>query len=51
MNLQTHMLYTDTDARLQDCLEMDDHSSVGASDIIQDYKRTGGYLPRTYSGR
>ncbi|EFO17675.1 hypothetical protein LOAG_10824, partial [Loa loa] len=47
---KTHMLYTETDARLQDCLEMDDHSSVGASDIIQDYKRTGGYLPRTYSG-
>ncbi|KAL3989587.1 Kelch motif family protein [Acanthocheilonema viteae] len=47
---KTHMLYTETDARLQDCLEMDDHSSVGASDIIQDYKCTGGYLPRIYSG-
>nr|CDP96046.1 BMA-TAG-147, isoform d [Brugia malayi] len=47
---KTHMLYTDTDCRLQDCLGMDDRSSVGASDIIQDYKRTGGYLPRTYSG-
>nr|CDP96048.1 BMA-TAG-147, isoform a [Brugia malayi] len=38
---KTHMLYTDTDCRLQDCLGMDDRSSVGASDIIQDYKRTG----------
>ncbi|CAG9536915.1 unnamed protein product [Cercopithifilaria johnstoni] len=47
---KTHMLYTETDARLQDCLEMDDHSCMGASDIIQDYKCTGGYLPRTYSG-
>ncbi|VDO27339.1 unnamed protein product [Onchocerca flexuosa] len=48
---KTHMLYMETDDKLQDCLEMNDHSSVGASDIIQDYKRTGGYLPRTYSGR
>uniref|UniRef100_A0A915Q2E5 BTB domain-containing protein n=1 Tax=Setaria digitata TaxID=48799 RepID=A0A915Q2E5_9BILA len=47
---KTHMLYTKADAKLHDCLEIDDHSSVGASDIIQDYKRTGGYLPRTYSG-
>ncbi|KAM3728290.1 Influenza virus NS1A-binding protein [Dirofilaria immitis] len=47
---KTHILYTETDTRLQDCLEIDDHSSIGASDIIQDYKRTGGYLPRTYSG-
>ncbi|VDK62487.1 unnamed protein product [Onchocerca ochengi] len=47
---KTHMLYMETDDKLQDCLEMNDHSSVGASDIIQDYKRTGGYLPRTYSG-
>ncbi|VDN35658.1 unnamed protein product [Gongylonema pulchrum] len=44
------MLYVGADEMLQDCSEMDDHSTVGASDIIQDYKRTGGFLPRTYSG-
>ncbi|VDN38623.1 unnamed protein product [Gongylonema pulchrum] len=48
---KTHMLYVGADEMLQDCSEMDDHSTVGASDIIQDYKRTGGFLPRTYSGR
>lgn len=47
---KTHMLYVGANTALQDCSEMDDQSVVGASDIIQDYKRTGGYLPRTYSG-
>ncbi|MCP9263143.1 BTB/POZ domain protein [Dirofilaria immitis] len=48
---KTHILYTETDTRLQDCLEIDDHSSIGASDIIQDYKRTGATLVHLNSGR
>ncbi|VDM95034.1 unnamed protein product [Thelazia callipaeda] len=47
---KTHMLYMGEDTTLLDCSGMDDRSFVGASDIIQDYKLTGGYLPRTYSG-
>lgn len=44
------MLYLEEDQTLQDCAEMDDHSSVGSCDIVQDYKKTGGYLSRATGG-
>lgn len=47
---KTHMLYLEEDQTLQDCAEMDDHSSVGSCDIIQDYKKTGGYQSRSTGG-
>uniref|UniRef100_A0A0N5ATC7 BTB domain-containing protein n=1 Tax=Syphacia muris TaxID=451379 RepID=A0A0N5ATC7_9BILA len=47
---KAHMLYLEEDQTLQDCAEMDDHSSVGSCDIIQDYKKTGGYQSRTTGG-
>ncbi|VDM41072.1 unnamed protein product [Toxocara canis] len=46
---KTHLLYVEEDQTLQDCAEMDDRSSVGSCDIIQDYKRTGGHQPRSAS--
>lgn len=33
------MLYLDDDLTLQDCCDMDDSSSVGSCDLIQDYKK------------
>lgn len=47
---KTHLLYVEEDQTLQDCAEMDDHSSVGSCDIIQDYKKTGGHQSRTSIG-
>uniref|UniRef100_A0A914RJM5 Uncharacterized protein n=1 Tax=Parascaris equorum TaxID=6256 RepID=A0A914RJM5_PAREQ len=44
---KTHLLYVEEDQTLQDCAEIDDHSSVGSCDIIQDYKKTGGHQSRT----
>ncbi|VDK17335.1 unnamed protein product [Anisakis simplex] len=43
---KTHLLYVEEDQTLQDCADMDDHSSVASCDIIQDYKRTGGLQSR-----
>lgn len=37
---QTHILYMEEN-HLADCLEMDERSSVGSCDIIQDYKKSG----------
>uniref|UniRef100_F1KX05 Influenza virus NS1A-binding protein n=1 Tax=Ascaris suum TaxID=6253 RepID=F1KX05_ASCSU len=44
---KTHLLYVEEDQTLQDCAEIDDRSSVGSCDIIQDYKKTGGHQSRT----
>jgi influenza virus NS1A-binding protein len=39
---KTHLLYLEEDlADLQDCADMDDRSSVGSCDVVQDYKRSG----------
>lgn len=38
--LQTHMLYMEEDKRLADCVEMDESSSVGSCEMIQDYKKS-----------
>lgn len=38
---KTHLLYMDDDQTLQDCFDMDDRSSVGSCDLVQDYKRSG----------
>lgn len=48
--LQAHLLYLEEDQTLQDCAEMDDRSSVGSCDIIQDYKKSGGYQSRSNGG-
>ncbi|CAI5455785.1 unnamed protein product [Caenorhabditis angaria] len=40
LTCKTHILYMDED-HLADCLEMDERSSVGSCDIIQDYKKSG----------
>ncbi|VDM61915.1 unnamed protein product [Angiostrongylus costaricensis] len=37
---KTTLLYMEDDFRLADCAEMDDKSSVGSCDIIQDYKKS-----------
>ncbi|KAJ1359582.1 hypothetical protein KIN20_038413 [Parelaphostrongylus tenuis] len=37
---KTTLLYMEDDFRLVDCAEMDDKSSVGSCDIIQDYKKS-----------
>lgn len=47
---KAHLLYIEEDQTLQDCAEMDDHSSVGSCDIIQDYKRSGGHQSRVLNG-
>ncbi|KHJ85026.1 kelch repeat protein, partial [Oesophagostomum dentatum] len=39
--IKTTLLYFEDDQRLTDCAEMDDKSSVGSCDIIQDYKKSG----------
>ncbi|KJH50480.1 kelch repeat protein [Dictyocaulus viviparus] len=41
---KTTLLYMEEDCQLADCAEMDDKSSVGSCDIIQDYKRSGREL-------
>lgn len=33
------MLFVEEDTTLQDCAAMDDQSSVGSCDVVQDYKR------------
>ncbi|EYC15430.1 hypothetical protein Y032_0037g3517 [Ancylostoma ceylanicum] len=38
---KTTLLYLEDDQRLTDCAEIDDKSSVGSCDIIQDYKKSG----------
>lgn len=38
---QTHLLYMEDDQSLQDCQDIDDRSSVGSCDVVQDYKRSG----------
>uniref|UniRef100_A0A7I5E8I5 BTB domain-containing protein n=1 Tax=Haemonchus contortus TaxID=6289 RepID=A0A7I5E8I5_HAECO len=38
---KTSLLYMEDDQRLTDCAEIDDKSSVGSCDIIQDYKKSG----------
>ncbi|KAK6056786.1 kelch repeat protein [Cooperia oncophora] len=38
---KTPLLYMEDDQRLTDCADIDDKSSVGSCDIIQDYKRSG----------
>ncbi|VDL64137.1 unnamed protein product [Nippostrongylus brasiliensis] len=38
---KTSLLYMEDDHRLADCAEIDDKSSVGSCDIIQDYKKSG----------
>uniref|UniRef100_A0A914VYK5 BTB domain-containing protein n=1 Tax=Plectus sambesii TaxID=2011161 RepID=A0A914VYK5_9BILA len=38
---KTHLLYMDDDQSLQDCHDMDERSSVGSCDLVQDYKRSG----------
>ncbi|CAJ0596273.1 unnamed protein product [Cylicocyclus nassatus] len=35
------LLYFEDDFRLTDCADLDDKSSVGSCDIIQDYRRSG----------
>ncbi|CAO4386171.1 unnamed protein product [Caenorhabditis nigoni] len=40
LTCKTHILYMEED-HLADCLEMDERSSVGSCDIIQDYKKSG----------
>ncbi|VDN51995.1 unnamed protein product [Dracunculus medinensis] len=37
---KSHLLYLEDNDTLQDCAEIDGNSSVAASDIIQDYKRS-----------
>lgn len=38
---KTSLLYLEDDLRLTDCAEIDDKSSVGSCEIIQDYKKSG----------
>ncbi|CAJ0597740.1 unnamed protein product [Cylicocyclus nassatus] len=38
---KTTLLYFEDDFRLTDCADLDDKSSVGSCDIIQDYRRSG----------
>ncbi|CAB3399682.1 unnamed protein product [Caenorhabditis bovis] len=40
LTCKTHILYLEED-HLADCSEMDERSSVGSCDIIQDYKKSG----------
>lgn len=40
VNFQVHLLHAGVDLVLQDCADMDDVSSVGSSDLVQDYKKT-----------
>ncbi|KAF1748505.1 hypothetical protein GCK72_024972 [Caenorhabditis remanei] len=40
LTCKTHILYMDEN-HLADCIDMDDHSSVGSCDIIRDYKKSG----------
>uniref|UniRef100_A0A8R1HTB7 BTB domain-containing protein n=1 Tax=Caenorhabditis japonica TaxID=281687 RepID=A0A8R1HTB7_CAEJA len=40
LTCKTHILYMEEN-HLADCLEMDERSSVGSCDIIQDYKKSG----------
>ncbi|KAK6740329.1 hypothetical protein RB195_008660 [Necator americanus] len=47
---KTTLLYLGEDQMLTDCAEMDDKSSVGSCDIIQDYKRSGKDAARAASG-
>ncbi len=42
--LQSHLLYVDDELSLQDCCDMDDSSSVGSSDLVQDYKKSAARL-------
>ncbi len=44
-----HLLYLEDDYSLQDCTELDDRSSVGSSDVVQDYKRIGTQQSRRTS--
>ncbi|CAD5234132.1 unnamed protein product [Bursaphelenchus xylophilus] len=37
---KSHLLFVEEDLSLQDCAEMDDQSSVGSCDVVQDYKRS-----------
>uniref|UniRef100_A0AC35TG26 BTB domain-containing protein n=1 Tax=Rhabditophanes sp. KR3021 TaxID=114890 RepID=A0AC35TG26_9BILA len=37
---KVHLLYYEEDQNLQDCSKLDDLSSVGGSEIVQEYKRT-----------
>ncbi|KRZ35453.1 Influenza virus NS1A-binding -like protein [Trichinella pseudospiralis] len=39
---QTFVFYVDNDWTLRDCCEVDDSSSVGSCDLVQDYKHANG---------
>ncbi|OUC45967.1 hypothetical protein D917_08101, partial [Trichinella nativa] len=39
---QTFVFYVDNDWTLRDCFEVDDSSSVGSCDLVQDYKHANG---------
>uniref|UniRef100_A0A915CV83 BTB domain-containing protein n=1 Tax=Ditylenchus dipsaci TaxID=166011 RepID=A0A915CV83_9BILA len=40
-NEKSHLLFMGQESQLQDCCEMDDQSSVGSCEMVQDYKRAG----------
>ncbi|CAD5230143.1 unnamed protein product [Bursaphelenchus okinawaensis] len=37
---KAHLLFVEEDFSLEDCAKMDDQSSVGSCDVVQDYKRS-----------
>uniref|UniRef100_A0A915J9V8 BTB domain-containing protein n=1 Tax=Romanomermis culicivorax TaxID=13658 RepID=A0A915J9V8_ROMCU len=41
-----YMLYLDSDSNLQDCNDLDDNSSVGSCDLVQDYKKQNRIYPK-----
>ncbi|KAI1709730.1 kelch motif domain-containing protein [Ditylenchus destructor] len=44
---KSHLLFLSEDAQLQDCCDMDDQSSVGSCEVVQDYKRAGKHTGKS----